>query len=411
MTTAHPSVDIATAPIDELASRFTVWDESVAADPYPLLHRLRLEKGIVRSELFGGYWALFRYADVRQVLSQPEIFSSTIPTVPPPPANQINNIPVGLDPPEHTAYRHILQPMFSPARMKALEDQLRQSARDLIARFPGPEADFDFLMDFAVPLPCHALLNLLGLPVADLGTLLEFKDGMIREQFNPDPAERERFRVERLPQMTEYFLRHIEARRDQASAPDDLLTDIVHASFREERPLTTEEIVSIVTLLISAGLDTTTAELCHFMAYFAKNPDRWEQLQQRPDLIPGAVEELLRHNSIVTLARLCTQDTVVGDVAIAKGDMVAPILLSASLDELAFPDALAVDFERKPNSHLAFGGGPHRCLGSNLARVELRVALEELLAALPRFHASSGPDRLFGVIAVVAGLRLQADPA
>jgi cytochrome P450 len=402
--------DVDTRDIGEIARDFHIFDPRLALDPRPMLDRLRNECPIAHSEMFGGYWVLTRYVHIKQVLADPETFSSTVPIIPRLQADDfLGSIPVTLDPPDHTGYRRILAPMFSPGRIAALTDDVRVLAGDLADHLSGLIGPFDFRRLFAVPLPAATLLKTLGLPDADLDLLLRYKDAMLADQFSPDPQVRAEFLKERVPEITEYFRGHIDLRRDRDSAPDDFFTNIVHASFKGERPLTVEEIVDIVAQHVQAALDTTTGQLCLHMAYFAQHQDRWRELVEHPERIPGAVEELLRHNAIVTPGRLVMRDTEVGGVPMRRGDMVALVLPAAAFDEDAFPDAGAVDFERKPNRHLTFGGGPHMCVGANLARFQLRIAYEELTRALPAFRIAQGttPVRTTGIVMGMQSLVLE----
>jgi cytochrome P450 len=394
--------------IEEIASTFHVWDPEIAENPYPLLDRFQSECPIAHSDMFGGYWLVTKYADIREVLSDASLWSSSVPALPKPPMEEsLNSIPVGVDPPAHTAYRRVLGPIFGPARVNGLESELRVRAKQLIADMKATDGPIDFMKAFAIPLPVITILRTFGLPEEDLELLLEFKRLMLDEQYSPDPEVCQHFVDVTTPVITDYFVKQIERRR-RPDAPDDALTAIVKAKYNGERDLTVKEIVSIATLILSAGLDTVTAELCVFIAYLVENPDRWQELIDHPDRISGAVEELLRVNSIVTLHRHATADTTVGGHPMKNGEFVQLSLPAAAFDPAEFPDPHTVDFQRSPNRHMAFGGGPHRCFGSNLARLELQIALEELTAAFPKLAYPAGftPPRNFGLIINVLDLQL-----
>jgi cytochrome P450 len=399
--------------IEQLASTFHVFDPDYADDPEATLGRLRAECPVARSELFGGYWVLTRYADIKRALADPETFSSSSPIIPRLEAEEfLGSIPVTLDPPEHTGYRRILAPLFSPKRLAGLADEVRKLARSLIADMLGTAGPVDFMQGFAVPLPAATLLRTLGLPDGDLDLLLRYKDAMLTDQFSPDADVRRRYLERTVPEITAYFGRQIELRRERDNAPDDFFTGIVHARFRGERGLSDAEIVDIVAQHISAALDTSTSQLALHMAWFAEHQDRWRELIEHPSRIPGAVEELLRHHSIVTPGRILLRDTEVGGVPMRKGDMVALVLAGSAFDAEQFPDPHAVDFERAPNRHLTFGGGPHQCLGANLARLQLRVSLQELTTALPAFRLAGGtrPRRTPGIVMGCESLHLDLGP-
>ncbi|HEY1973987.1 MAG TPA: cytochrome P450 [Pseudonocardia sp.] len=408
----HPEEgsDLLTQDVEDLVANFMIFDPRLAADPYPVLDRIREKCPIGYSKQFGGYWVLTKVEHMRHVLTHPELFSSTVPIIPRLPSeNMLLNIPVGVDPPDHTAYRRLLGSIFSPTRIKSLEPAIRDYAQRAAHRITAQDGPIDFLHDFAVPLPAAALLSTLGLPETDLELLLRFRDEMTTSQFSPDPGVREHFVNVTFHEISEYFQRGIEARRDRATAADDFFTAIVHSRFRDERPLTDPEIIGIVSLLISAGLDTTAAQLCFFMIFFAAHPQRWQEIIDHPRRIPGAVEELLRLHSSVTPGRLVMADTEIGGVPVKKDEMVCVVLPASAHDEDEFPDALTADFERSPNRHLAFGGGPHLCLGANLARFQLRIALEELTRAMPSFRIASGtaPERVTGILMGVTSLFLE----
>jgi cytochrome P450 len=400
--------------IEDIIANFMIFDPRLADDPYTMLDRMRTECPIGYSKQFGGYWVITKGEYIREVLAHPELFSSTVPIIPRLPSeNMLLNIPVGVDPPDHTAYRRLLGAIFSPTRIKALEPAIRDYARKAAEGLVAQDGPVDFLHDFAVPLPAAALLNTLGLPAGDLDVLLRYRDEMTTSQFSPDPAVRDRFVNVTFHEISAYFQKHIEARRDRDTASDDFFTAIVHSRFRDERPLTDPEIIGIVSLLISAGLDTTAAQLSFFMIFFAEYQDRWQEIIDHPERIPGAVEELLRLNSSVTPGRLVMADTEVGGVSFKKDDMVAIVLPATAHDEDDFPSATEADFGRTPNRHLAFGGGPHLCLGANLARFQLRIALEELTRAMPRFGVARGttPERVTGILMGVTSLFLEVHRA
>lgn len=406
MTSTADTGRHAQVPSAGFAEKFSVFDPELAADPFPTLARLHAECPVARSTALGGFWVVSGYSRVREVLVDPRTFSSSVSVIPRPPTERnINDIPITIDPPDHTAYRQILGAIFGPGRINALEGGLRAHARSLAARMLAAPAGFDFLREFAVPFPAIALLKLLGLPVSDVGLLLDYHTAMISEQFSPDPSVRAGFVTRRVPEITRYIEQQVRLRLSSPFPPEDGLTTIIWSRFRGQRELDMSEIVSIVTLLISAGLETTAAQLGLHMAYLAEHAPRWRELVEHPERIPGAIEELLRVHGIVTLARQVTRDTELGGVRLRAGDRVQLLLASTGRDATAFPHPDRVDFARGPNRHLTFGGGPHRCLGSNLARLQLRIALEELTEVLPELRVLEA-EREFGLIMKMRTLRL-----
>jgi cytochrome P450 len=370
--------------------RVNLFDPGTAVDPQPFYAELRARCPVARST-FNDAPVLSRYEDVAWGLRHPELFSSemekqmALGTERP-------MIPQQIDPPAQTRYRRLLDPHFSRRKMEPLAPAIRSQANALIDRFQARgECEFD--AEFAVPLPCGAFLSLLGLPHSDLELFLQIKDDIIRPQKKKGVplipvAEANRIRAEAGRQLYAYFEAAIDERR--ALPREDLVSSLVHAEIDGERLLRTE-ILDICFLLLLAGLDTVTSTLGCSVAYLASHPEQRRRLVADPALIPGAVEELLRWETPVTgVPRVCRQDLTLRGVEIKKGELVTFLLGAANTDDGHFPDAQAVDFERERNIHLAFGAGPHRCLGSHLARMELRVALEEWHRRIPDYRIKPG---------------------
>jgi cytochrome P450 len=329
------------------------------------------------------------FKDVHDALRDPDTFSSAIDL-------KLGNvrpmIPQQLDPPAQTRYRRLLDPMFSRKKMAELVPAIRAHAAALIDQFiEDGECEFDSA--FAIPLPCTAFLSLFGLPLSELSTFLEMKDGIIRpHKFLPpgsaDLAKAEEIRKSTSQRMYAYFEDEMERRRGNPG--DDLLGDLLVAEI-DGKKLEHNEILDICYLLLMAGLDTVTATLGCNIAYLAGNPDQRRRLVENPALIPGAVEELLRWETPVTVVpRMATKDTTIAGVSIRAGEIVSFLIAAANTDDAHFKDAQSVDFERERNIHMAFGAGPHRCLGSHLARMELQVAMEEWHKRIPEYAIKAG---------------------
>jgi len=310
-------------------------------------------------------------------------------------------IPQQIDPPAQTRYRRLLDPHFSRRKMEALAPAIRSQANALIDRFES-RGGCEFDSEFAVPLPCGAFLSLLGLPLSDLGTFLEIKDDIIRPQKKLDVAlppvdEATKVRVAAGRRLYAYFEAAIDERQRQPR--EDLVSSLVHAELEGEK-LERTEILDICFLLLLAGLDTVTATLGCSIAYLAAHPEQRRRILDDPALIPGAVEELLRWETpVAALPRVAKRDVTIHECPIKQGQLVTFLLGAANTDDRHFRDAQRVDFERERNIHLAFGVGPHRCLGSHLARMELRVALEEWHRRIPHYAISPGetPRYSFGI--------------
>ena len=274
--------------------------------------------------------------------------------------------------------------------MQRLEPQIREQAGRLIDGFFS-EGRCEFDQDFAVPLPCNAFLHLFGLPGERMDFFLEIKDDIIRPHVRHDGVDQSRMkeiRAEAGQRMYAYFEEAMDERMDAPS--DDLLGALLSAEIDGEK-LERSEILDICFLMLLAGLDTVTATLGCNLAYLAANPEQRRRIVESPALIPGAVEELLRWETPVTVVpRGLLQDVEIGGQQLEAGQMVTLLLGSANTDPEHFEDADVVDFERARNVHAAFGVGPHRCLGSHLARMELVVAMEEWHARIPDYRLQPG---------------------
>ena len=330
-----------------------------------------------------------RYADVLAALRDPETFSSELDAAA---LGQRPLIPLQVDPPRQTRFRRILDPHFSRRKMLALEPRVRTLVNGLIDAFAA-DGHCEFNAAFAIPLPCTVFLDLMGLPQSDLPELLEFKDGIIRPEAS-SPEEGERLREETSARIYAYFEELLEARARHPR--DDLMTWFLGAELDGDR-LTREEVLDISYLFLLAGLDTVTATLGCSVAHLARHPDERTRLVSDPSLWPAAVEELLRHETPVPVViRVVTRDTEFAGHSLETGQRVMLMLGAADTDDAEFADADSVSFERGANRHLAFGGGPHRCLGSHLARMELRVALEELHRRIPHYEVAPGETPRYG---------------
>ena len=289
-------------------------------------------------------------------------------------------------------YRKILDPLFAPRHMAELEAPVAVLVHQLIDQFVG-RGECDFSTEFSVPLPSQVFLTLLGLPLSDLPLFLKMKDGIIRpHKFLPpgssDLAKAEEIRVTTSQRMYSYFEDEIARRR--AHPKQDLLGDLLAAEI-DGKKLEHNDILDICYLMLIAGLDTVTATLGCNIAYLAANPDQRRRIVENPALIPGAVEELLRWETPVTaVPRVAKRDVTIQGFEIKAGEIVTFLIGSANTDDARFEDAQSVDFEREHNKHVAFGIGPHRCLGSHLARMELQVAMEEWHKRIPDYSIKAG---------------------
>ena len=366
-------------------------DQSVTgvAEPQPMYKALRESSPVFRSP---QAVVLSCLSDIEMALKHTELFSSNMDAV------DLGNtrplIPLQVDPPEHAKYRRILDPLFTPREMARREPLVSDLVNEMIDRFAERGA-CDFHEEFAVPLPCTVFLQLLGLQLDDLHKFLQWKDGVIRPEGVDQYEGRHDASAPVAQEIYDYFDRAID--EHIARPRDDVLSAMIAANVDSEgRPLSREELLDICFLFLIAGLDTVTDSLDCFFVYLARHPEHRHQLVEQPDIIPQAIEELLRWETPVPgVARVAMQDVEVGGCPISKGERVSPLLGAANTDPAEFPDPELVDFTRNPNRHRAFGGGPHRCLGSHLARMELRVALREFHRRIPDYEIKPGTQLVY----------------
>jgi cytochrome P450 len=359
----------------------------LAREPQPTFRALLLGAPVMRVDGVGVI-ACSRAA-VDEVLRQPEVFSSNTT------AQDLQTrrplIPLQIDPPEQRKFRKILDPLFAPRRMQMLEANITQLVNSLIDEFIEDE-EIDFTTQFSIPFPSQVFLTMFGLPVDQLNTFLRMKDGIIRPHHvvgapihSPDAVA---YQKQTADSIYEYFERLIDERASDRS--DDLLSQFLDAEVDGER-LGRDDILDICFLFLIAGLDTVSASLDCFFGYLAQHPEDRRALVNDPDSIPNVVEELLRWETpVMGGARVATCTTEVAGLAVNEGEQVMALYGAANVDDTEMADAGEVRWDRDVNRHLAFGGGVHRCLGSHLARLELRVALHEWHRRIPEYRLKAG---------------------
>ncbi len=296
-------------------------------------------------------------------------------------------IPLSVDPPKHVKYRKILDPLFAPRRMDAVEADITARFNHFVDAF-ADRGSCHFTDELATPFPSAIFLGLMGLPWEELDTFLRLKDGILRPKPGGTPDEQAVVRRATGQKIYAYFDAVLDERA--ADPKDDILTHFLQAEIDGER-LTREEILDICFLFLIAGLDTVTDSLTCMFAFLAQHPEHRRQIAGDPSVIPNAIEELLRWETPVPqVPRMAKHDTEIAGCPIKGGSFVAVMVGAANVDPAEFPDGHDVRFDREVNRHLAFGGGVHRCLGSHLARRELRVALQEWHRRLPEYQLKPG---------------------
>lgn len=357
------------------------------AHPQPEYRALLERGGVV--EPFPGLVMCFERADTEFVLRHHELFSNEFDM-------RLGNdeplIPINIDPPVHTRYRRLLDPLFAPKRVQALEGDIARRANALIDAF-FDRGECNFTEEYAELFPSSVFLDLLGLPQADMPHLLRLRDGILhpgRIDPTPDPDRRLAVQNRTGRAIRDYFGEVIDRRLEHPG--EDVLSHVVTAEI-DGRRLSRDELVGICHQLLIAGLDTVSDTLtCHF-AFLATHPDLQKQLAVDPELVPNAVEELLRfENSIPSTIRrvVVPEIRLPSGHVVTQGTTVSVSFAAANLDDRTVEDPLDVRFDRKKNPHITFGSGVHRCLGSNLARRELSVTFREWHRRIPDYRLKPG---------------------
>jgi cytochrome P450 len=357
-------------------------------------------------------WLFSRYADCKHILQHPEIFSSEITEERIAGYGRararIELIPKSIDPPEHDVYRRILDPMFSPQVMAALEPSIEAFADQLLDRILGAgEPEVEFMEAFAIPFPTIIFCRLMGFPVEDHPKLMRWAKLALHgastvvadelgiadrdERGRPHSELVERIQLEAAAETLAYYAELIEERRRQPQ--DDVISRLLAARYDGERPLTREELLGTCHLLFLAGLDTVTAAFGYIIRDFAERPDqrrRFIEVMEDPKRLASAVEELLRYHATVDTTRWVTRECSYRGLQLHEHDWVTAGVASANRDEAVFENPDELDFDRHPNPHLAFAVGPHRCLGIHLARRELRIGLLAIHRRMPEYAIAPG---------------------
>ena len=378
-------------------SEVNLMDPAWFADgpPHELFARMRAEAPVRwnRWPDGSGFWSLTRHADIAAVSRDTDTFSSYRAGIflhpdQVTPLELNRNLLLYKDPPEHTKYRRILQTAFVPNTVAKLEDAVRARITRVIDAVIE-RGSCDFVSDIAVPVPLGVLAELMGVPDEDIPRLYEWTEQIEEAQRSPEPAAA----METFAEMAAYLHQQIE--RQISEGGESLVTKLREAEVDGER-LDDNEILVFFGLLVFAGNDTTRNTASSGVLALLEHPEQYTMLHEEPDLIPQAVEEILRFTSVVNyFVRTATRDTAIAGQPIAEGERVLMWYTSASRDENVYDDPQRFDITRPEQDHKAFGGGGrHFCLGAGLARLELRVLLEELTRRMPDLALAGEVKRL-----------------
>lgn len=349
----------------------------------PLYAHLREQEPLARVRLPYGEeaWLATRYADVRTVLG--DLRFSRAASVGRDEARTMPRLPeaglLAMDPPEHTRLRALAAKAFTARRVEQLRPRTQQIADELIDDMVAAGAPADLVEHFAGPLPTTVICELLGVPEQDRAQFSVWAEAIISTT-SLSPEQIHTY----LTNMRSYMAELVAQRRREPTG--DLLGAMVQARDENQDRLTEQELVDLAAGLLAAGQETTVTQIPNFVYVLLTNPDRWRELCADPELVPAAVEELMRHVPLGVAAafpRYATVDIEVGGVLVRAGEPVLAAMHSANRDETVFDEPDRVDFHRDARPHFGFGHGAHHCMGAQLARMELRVALGTLVRRLP----------------------------
>lgn len=363
----------------ELVHDFDFLATGVEGDLYQWWDKLHAVPDIFFTPRHGGHWVLTRHDDIAHVLETWSTFSSSQMTVPKG-THSFPSAPIMYDPPLHTDFRRLLAPFFSPKSIGNLEERARALMLSILDDIAA-KGECEFVSEVSLIMPIGIFMGLVDLPDSDRLILLDCAEKMVRGV----TAEEQTAGF-----LAAYaYLGKVFAER-RANPGNDMLSHLIAGTIEGGRPLTEQELLGMGALLLAGGLDTVAGMMGFIMIHLAQHDDHRRLLAAHPEMIPNAVEELMRRHQIANIARIVVHDTVLGGVTMKEGDMVLTPTSMAGVDERRYPDPLTVDFDRVDRKSLVFGKGPHQCIGAFLARTELRVFLAEWLKRIPEFAIKLG---------------------
>jgi cytochrome P450 len=365
-------------PIADWTTDFDHTDPRWTENPFPIWDGLRQKCPVAHSERYLGVYLPTTYEAVSAIAYDTEHFSSRRVMVrnarPEPP---ISSPPITSDPPHHRSAKLLLLPYFTLAAVKKLEAKTRDVCNELIGRFIG-DGRCDAAAQYSRHIPVRVIALMLGIPEKDSDYFIKWIHEILELGITDNKVL-----MKAVYEMSKYFAGQIELRKKHPT--EDLITSLMQAR-HDGKPLSAEHVIGTLRLLLIAGIDTTWSAIGASLWHLAKTPSDRKRLVAEPALMPTAIEELLRAYAPVTMAREVMKETSVCGFAVKPGNMVLLSFPAANRDPAMFPEADKVVIDRENNRHAAFGLGIHRCVGSNLARMEVRVAVEEWLKRIPEFR-------------------------
>jgi cytochrome P450 len=355
-----------------------LFSDEMRRNPYTMYEQMRSASPVFHAPPPFDMWMFFDYDGTKRALTDHEAFSSAVPA----PKNWF----IFFDPPQHSKLRALIAKAFTPKSITDLEPRIRSLSLEFLNKVID-RGEMDLAEDFAVPLPMTVIAEMIGIPGADWPRYKHWSDVILKLSYTMRGMEADQEAATAMSgfmavtkEMATYLAKLIEQRR--ATPREDLLTRLVEAEVDGER-LTQVEILGFIQLLVVAGQETTTNLINNAVLCLIENPDELARLRAAPDLLPSAIEEVLRYRSpLQWIMRTPRRDTEMHGQIIPAGQLVLAMVGSANRDPKQFPDADKFDITRHPNPHIAFGHGIHSCLGAALARMESRIALSELVARL-----------------------------
>ncbi|HEY3659035.1 MAG TPA: cytochrome P450 [Steroidobacteraceae bacterium] len=352
--------------------------EAIDGDLHQGWKRLHEGPEIFYTPLNGGHWVFTRAEDIGAAWLDHDRYSNRGVAMSRE-EREMQLFPGEADPPQHAHYRDLLQPFFSQKAVQTLEEKMRRLTRDLIDEF-FDRGSCEFQSDVARKMPIYIFLTMMDLPLEHAAALLPAADWLTRDS---DP---ESF-LRAMQAMMGYLQERIAERA--GGRGEDFISRLLAAQI-DNRPTTRHEVLSLTANVMFGGLDTVVSSMGFFMNFLGRHSAHCRQLVDEPALIPGAVEELLRRHGISNFGRMVSQDFEYKGLPMRAGDLVLLPAALYNLDERKYADPMTVDFHRPIKHHMGFGTGIHRCLGAQLARVELRVLLQEWLPRIPEFRIADG---------------------